>query len=129
MNSIEKNPYQPPESQTHEPAAAQEFIPSPGRRVTSTIICTGGMIWCLMSLAVFLQTALSTLDGEGNAQRGDLLVLVFLGVIGVAIFLLGLCIRRNQKLRTFLMMLVILALLVMFPFIAIATDDSPNPFR
>ena len=80
--SAEQNPYRPPDAEEH--VDEHPILASAGRRLASTIICTGGIAWCLLSAAVFLQTL------AGTHSRTDLIVIALLGSIGPAAFALGL---------------------------------------
>ena len=131
MSATDTNPYHPPDPEPPTSTATEtsgsesgiglsEPMPSAGRRLTSTVICTGGMIWFLMSLAVVMEILLRASDGGGEDQRRELFVSILFATIGAAIFNLGVFIRRDQPRRTFFMMLLILGLFVLFPLIAIA---------
>jgi hypothetical protein len=109
------NPYQPPDAQRPTPKAATELA-SAGRRLASTVICTGGIAWCLISVAVFIQTWLDPLEGA------NLRVFFLFAAIGATTFVLGVYIRLNKTRHIYLSFLVILLMLVLFPLVAMEVD-------
>ena len=115
MSDSGHNPYHPPDEQLPTPGPTKKLA-SAGRRVASTIICTGGIVWCLISTAVFIQTWLDPLEGA------NLTVFFLFGAIGATTFLLGIYIRLNKTRHIYLIFLVILLMLVLFPLVAMDVD-------
>ncbi len=115
MSESGHNPYRPPDEQRPTLGPSKKSA-SAGRRLASTVICTGGIAWCLISMAVFIQTWLDPLEGA------NLRVFFLFGAIGATTFLLGIYIRLNKTRHIYLIFLVILLMLVLFPLVAMEVD-------
>ncbi len=112
MSESELNPYRTPalnrRSQPPDPLARTKF-----RRIAGTVICTGAAFWCLFPAVALLDRFIPSSPSD---QPIDLPILVLLAAIGVVAFLLGFCIRREQKRYIFPLFMVIVTLFLLFPF-------------
>ena len=112
MSESELNPYRTPvldrPEERSDPLSRTKY-----RRIAGTIICTASAFWCLFPAFAFLDRLMPA--GVAHEPIG-LAVLGLLAAIGVAAFLLGLCIRRDQQRYIFPLFMIIVTMTFLFPF-------------
>ncbi len=115
MSESELNPYRAPVLDL--PAGQPDPLSrSSVRRIAGTMICTGAAFWCLFPLAAFLEGVKPAAAGPPD----NWLALGLLLSTGIAAFFLGLCIRRNTRRYIFTLFMIVVTMILLFPF-ALAT--------